>query len=74
MSSVYLVVLGMLGNVAGMYIHRVNTIQRSHLLLISAKGIFPVSHVLTKCPNERPSPPENVLKFNVPGGEYLSTC
>jgi hypothetical protein len=26
----------------------------------------------SKCPKERPSPPENILKFNVPVGEYLS--
>ena len=25
-----------------------------------------------KCPKERPSPPENILKFNVPGGKCLS--
>jgi hypothetical protein len=36
--------------------HRINTIQRSHFL-ISASEIFPVRHVLSKCPKERLSPP-----------------
>jgi hypothetical protein len=30
--------------------------------------IFSVRHVLSKCLKERPSPLENILKFNVPGG------
>jgi hypothetical protein len=54
--------------------HRVNTIQKSHFLLISALGIFPVRHVLSECPKVRPSPPENILTFKVPGRAEGGKC
>ena len=35
----------------------------------SVRDFFSLPCSYSKCPKERPSPPENILKFNVPGGE-----